>query len=286
MGLWSGHETGTMIGSSWFADQEWDRLRSHAVAYLQIDQPACAGTTRWVTGSNVEMRNFHQEIERQELGGRTTTWSRAAKNGDSSFFGMGIPMLQGQGTFTEAELEATALANFGWWHHSIDNTIDKLDWDYMSDHLRIYAGWLWELCTAMILPYEFAPVGEQFVQRLDTLRVSGGSIGLAGTSEAAAEFHRAARTLDEAAHSWRAKYAAGERNDAPAALLNGSTGAFPARWSHLRAHRREPTVTIPTGSRRKARCFPRCSKRLTWMACHRVHNDGCLRRSSFANATG
>jgi hypothetical protein len=221
MGLWSGHETGTMIGSSWFVDKEWDRLRRHAVAYLQIDQPACAGTTCWGTASNMEMRNFHRSIERQELGGRMTTWSRAAKNGDSSFFGLGIPMLQGQGTFTKAELEATALANFGWWHHSTENTVDKLDWDYMSEHLKVYAGYIWELCTAVILPYEFAPVGEQFVERLHALTISGQSIGIAAACEAAMEFHQTARRLDQVAHSWRVKYAAGEPNEAPAAMLNG-----------------------------------------------------------------
>src|SRR5262245_41774930 len=35
-GFWTGHETGTMIGSSWYVDRNWDRLREHAVAYLQI----------------------------------------------------------------------------------------------------------------------------------------------------------------------------------------------------------------------------------------------------------
>ena len=49
-----------MIGSSWFVDRNWDRLREHAVAYLQIDQPACAGTTRWSAASNVELKRFHQ----------------------------------------------------------------------------------------------------------------------------------------------------------------------------------------------------------------------------------
>ena len=55
---WTAHETGTMVGSSWFADRNWDRLRKHAVAYLQIDQPACVGTTRWGTSSNAELRRF------------------------------------------------------------------------------------------------------------------------------------------------------------------------------------------------------------------------------------
>ena len=28
-GFWTGHETGTMVGSSWFGDHEWDRLRAN-----------------------------------------------------------------------------------------------------------------------------------------------------------------------------------------------------------------------------------------------------------------
>ena len=146
-GFWTGHETGTMVGSSWFVDRHWDRLRQHAVAYLQIDQPSCAGTTRWSAGSNAELRRFHQNVEAQVLGSRPRSWRRAVKNGDSSFFGLGVPMLAAQGGFTEAELKASALANLGWWHHSLENTIDKLDWTFMDEHLRVYAAYLWELCT-------------------------------------------------------------------------------------------------------------------------------------------
>src|SRR5580704_9401739 len=154
-GFWTGHETGTMVGSSWFVDRNWDRLREHAAAYLQIDQPSCAGTSGWGTGSNAELRRFHQAIEQEMLGARARSWHRASKTGDSSFFGLGIPMMAGQGAFTPDQLKATALASLGWWHHSIENTIDKLDWSYMQDHLRVYAGWLWELCSAVVLPLSF-----------------------------------------------------------------------------------------------------------------------------------
>src|SRR5262249_15894284 len=41
-GFWTGHETGTMIGSAAFVDRHWDRLRQHAGAYLQNDQTACS----------------------------------------------------------------------------------------------------------------------------------------------------------------------------------------------------------------------------------------------------
>ena len=89
------------------------------------------------------------------------------KNGDASFFGLGVPMLAAQGAYAEEELKQTALANLGWWHHSLENTIDKLDFDYMAVHLKIYASYLWELCTAVVLPFEFVSVAEQFIERLD-----------------------------------------------------------------------------------------------------------------------
>lgn len=220
-GFWTGHETGTMVGSSWFADHTWDRLRKHAVAYVQIDQPACAGTTEWSTGSNSELRRLHQAVEREMLGGRPIHWHRAVKNGDSSFFGLGIPMIAGEGAFTQAELKATALAGLGWWHHSIENTIDKLDWDYMQDHLRVYAGWLWELCTAVILPFEFVGVADQFIERLTALGKDGDAIGLAGTLQRAQDFRAAAAALESVAETWRARYGSGDiKDDTAADILN------------------------------------------------------------------
>ena len=184
-GFWTGHETGTMVGSSWYVERNWDRLREHAVAYLQIDQPACAGTTRWSSASNVELKRFHQAVEKRVLGQRPAAWRRAVKNGDASFFGMGVPMLAAQGAFTEDELKKTALANLGWWHHSVENTMDKLDFTYMADHLRVYAGYLWELCTAVVLPFEFVSVADQFIERLDQLKPATDSIGLGHAAERA-----------------------------------------------------------------------------------------------------
>jgi hypothetical protein len=57
----------------------------------------------------------------------------------------------------------------GWWHHSIECTIDKVDWTFIEEHLRVYAAYLWELCTAPVLPFSYAPVAEQIVQRLSEL---------------------------------------------------------------------------------------------------------------------
>jgi hypothetical protein len=220
-GFWTGHETGTMIGSSWFVDRNWDRLRRHAVAYLQIDQPACAGTTRWSAASNVELKRFHQAAEKRVLGSRPAAWRRAVKNGDASFFGLGVPMLAAQGAFTEEELKKTALANLGWWHHSLENTIDKLDFTFMADHLRVYAAYLWELCTAVVLPFEYVSVADQFIERLDQLKAGADGVGLAGAADRARAFRASAERLEAVAQEWRGRYAAGKTKDETAAdILN------------------------------------------------------------------
>ncbi len=219
-GFWTAHETGTMAGSAWFADRHWDKLRDHACAYLQIDQPFCLGTTVWHTTSNAELKAFHQKEEKALLPGREITWKRVAKSGDASFIGIGIPMFQGEGAFTDAELKASALATRGWWHHSIECTTDKLDWDYLPAHLRVYAAYLWELCTAPVLPFTYAPVAEQIVKRLQELEKPGAALGLAGVLARAREFESAAQQLDKAAAETAAAFAAGKGNEGDARRLN------------------------------------------------------------------
>lgn len=252
-GFWTGHETGTMIGSSWWVERNWDRLRQHAVAYLQIDQPACAGTTRWASSANAELKRFHQATEKRILGARPTTWRRAVKNGDASFFGLGVPMLAAQGAFTEEELKKSALANLGWWHHSVENTIDKLDFGYMQEHLKLYAAWLWELCTAPVLPFEFVTAADMFVERLDTLKAGAEGVGLAGAADRARSFKASAERLEAAAAQWRKRYADGTRDDAPAAALNAcmkrlSRALVPLASTAKGAYGHDPYGYTPQGS--------------------------------------
>jgi hypothetical protein len=253
-GFWTGHETGTMIGSAWFVDRNWDRLREHAVAYLQIDQPACAGTTRWSAASNVELKRFHQGVEKRLLGNRAFAWRRAVKNGDASFFGLGVPMLAAQGAFTQEELKKTALANLGWWHHSIENSIDKLDFEFMADHLRLYAAYLWELCTAVVLPFEYVSVADAFIERLDELKGGADGIGLAGAVDAARAFKGSTQKLEAVAHEWRQRYAAGKTADeAPAEHLNAcmkrlSRALVPLASTSKGAYGHDPYGYTPQGS--------------------------------------
>ena len=201
-----------------------DRLREHMAAYVEIDQPACTGTTWWSTSSNAELRRFHQAIERRLMPGRTLKWKRAVKVGDASFFGLGAPTLGGHAAFTEEELKATALATLGWWHHTLECTIDKVDFNQMPTHLSVYASYLWELLTAPVLPYTYVPVAEQFIGRLTELAAPGKAIGLDGALVRAEQFRAAAARFDEAADRWRERYAKDGTKDDGAKLLTAKWG--------------------------------------------------------------
>lgn len=224
-GLWMGHETGTMISSSRFADLNWDRLRRSAVAYMQIDQPAMTGTSTWHLHSTDDIQTYATEVARAALGDMQIKWHRQQKNGDSSFFGVGLPCIAGEMSFTDEEIQNTALATLGWWHHSIENTIDKVDKDRLALHLQVYARWMWGLLTDPVLPYDYRPLASRFVARLSEFAaydVPG--IDMAGAVERARTFETLATQLDAQATAWRGRAASAEVEQAAAVLNQAMIG--------------------------------------------------------------
>jgi hypothetical protein len=210
-----------MIGSAEYVDRNWDRLRRDAVAYLQIDQPGCRGATRWMSHSNNELRRFQQRIDDRLLADRPHGWRRSTKIGDSSFFGLGVPMFAGIAAFDEAVLKETANATFGWWHHTDKNTLDKVDWDLLRLHAELYAAYAWELCTAAVLPFEFVSVADAIGGRLRELAGASDTLRLQPVIARAASFRVEALKFDQLCQDVQARYASGSINDPePAEALN------------------------------------------------------------------
>ena len=54
----------------------------------------------------------------------------------------------------------------------------------MAEHIRIYGAYLWELCTAPILPFEFVSVADQFKARIGELAAAGKSVGVDSLGDA------------------------------------------------------------------------------------------------------
>jgi hypothetical protein len=220
VGLWMGHETGTMISSSRFADVNWDRLRRGCVAYLQIDQPAIAGSSTWRLDSTDEAAGYLARAAREVVGDAPIQTARMRRTGDTSFFGVGLPTIAGIMSFTDEEIERTALATLGWWHHSLENTLDKVDKGRLGLHLQLYARWMWDLLTAPLLPFEYAPMASRLADRVGELAgrdVPG--IEMASVAERARELHALATRFDARVEAERARASGGE---AVAELLSGA----------------------------------------------------------------
>ncbi|HEY3108749.1 MAG TPA: M28 family peptidase, partial [Chloroflexota bacterium] len=222
VGLWMGHETGTMVSSSRFADVNWDRLRRGCVAYLQIDQPAIAGSSTWRLDSTDEAASYLARATREVVGDAPIYTARMRRTGDTSFFGVGLPTIAGIMSFSDAEIERTALATLGWWHHSLENTLDKVDKGRLALHLQVYARWMWDLLTAPLLPFEYAPMAERLASRVGELAGREvPEIELASVAERARELRELAAHLDGRVEAERARLAGGA-GEQVAELLNGA----------------------------------------------------------------
>jgi len=124
----------------------------------------------------------------------------------------------------------------------------------MADHLRVYAAYLWELCTAPVLPFEFVSVADQFIERLDQLKAGADGIGLQGAADRARAFKASAEQLEAVAQAWRERYASGKSKDEAAAdILNAcmkrlSRTLVPLASTSKGAYGHDPYGYTPQGS--------------------------------------
>jgi hypothetical protein len=108
------------------------------------------------------------------------------------------------------EIERTALATLGWWHHSLENTLDKVDRARLELHLRLYARWIWDLLTAALLPFEYARMVGRLADRVGELAGRAvPEIELASVVERARELERLAARLDARVEAERLRLASG-----------------------------------------------------------------------------
>jgi hypothetical protein len=194
--FWNGHEVGDYEGSTWFGDRYWDDLDTHGVAYLNVDSIGFADSAFYLADSTPELTAFHQRVEREVLG--TETGHRhLTRDNEHPFFGLGLPALEGRFHFSEEQIAAWGGARGGWWWHSTADTIDKLDPERYRDHARVYAAYVWELCTAPVLPMDFRASASRITSSVTEMQdVAGGrfdlDLPLEPFVEAVAQLHDAA----------------------------------------------------------------------------------------------
>ena len=215
--FWDGHEIAEAAGSTWFVDNYWEKLREGCVAYLNIDSPGLLGATRYVAYASPETWSFLNKIE-EEI--NISIEKRVpVKIGDNSVLGIGIPYISTYATYTQEELEKTLnYASLGWWYHSSEDTLDKIDGELLEEHFKIYVKYLVGLCCSLIIPFNFATLADYITKELEELeKISKGKAKLNILFEKVKEFREAAEKLNTIAAEIEEKYV-NAREDNKAAI--------------------------------------------------------------------
>ena len=166
--FWSGHSQARYAGSTWFADAYWFDLRDNCVAHVNVDSTGGIGATDLTTANTMaETFDFAADvIERQT--GQELIYQRFGRAGDQSFWGIGLPAIfmsvshQGEPADVTADLvrltggTAARGGGLGWWWHTTEDTLDKIDPELHARDTRVYVEVVGRLATDPIVPFDLS----------------------------------------------------------------------------------------------------------------------------------
>jgi Peptidase family M28 len=150
LAFWSGHSHARYGGSAWYADHCWRDLHEHCVLHLNADCVGAKGATLMTEAiAMAETRDFGSAIV-EKVSGQRLSGVRPPRAADQSFWGHGIPSLfmspseqpadQSESARAYAQLVggATRSGGLGWWWHTSEDTVDKLDPAHLVRDAQIY----------------------------------------------------------------------------------------------------------------------------------------------------
>ena len=209
LAFWSGHSHGRYAGSSWYADEFWGDLHQRCVCHVNIDSVGAMGATVLEEAPTMaETYGFARAVLRDVLG-IELDYKRMSRSSDQSFWGHGIPSVLASLSEQALDESATAAAmaqllgsgarggGLGWWWHTTEDTLDKIDADNFARDARVYAETLWRLCTLERLPFDYAPVADEIAAALSGFQEQArGALDLARVQTLAVELRERLRETD------------------------------------------------------------------------------------------
>lgn len=186
--FWSGHSHGRYAGSQWYADNRFEELHDQALIHINIDSVGAKGAT--VLGEAPSMAELHtlaadviaSEVDQPYSG------NRMERAGDQSFFGHGVSsvfMGLSEQPKTAADVSSDGFASlfgggrtggFGWWWHTPEDTIDKLDPANLARDARVYLRLAWRCCSETVPPLQYSHTAAELSARLTQLQTAAGAM--------------------------------------------------------------------------------------------------------------
>ncbi len=174
IGFWPGHETGIMEGSSWFVDHYWEELSQNGIIYINVDSPGLKDAEVFTATTSPQVFRFHQKVVKEVLGQKIMEYQRVARTGDQSFFGVGIPSINGRHSPTPERKKEWHGATLGWWYHSAKDTWDKMDEENLLSDARMYLAYTLHLADSIVLPFDYVFSADEIIRRLQEVQTLAG----------------------------------------------------------------------------------------------------------------
>jgi Peptidase family M28/PA domain len=179
LAFWSGHSHGRYAGSTWYADNFWEDLHDNCVLHLNADSTGGRNATVLTEAhAMAETRDCAADVIR-ELTGVEFTGTRFGRAGDQSFMGHGIPSLfmslseqppaEGDSAGGFAELiggQGGKSGGLGWWWHTTEDTLDKIDPELLVRDTRIYAAIAYRFLSSRLVPLDVRAAAEELLEHL------------------------------------------------------------------------------------------------------------------------
>jgi len=177
LAFWSGHSHGRYAGSAWYADNFWEDLYEHCVAHVNVDSVGGKGATLLSEAYvMIETKDFVSSIV-EHVCGQKLAGRRFSRAGDQSFWGLGIPaMLMAlseqppSGSKTASFVFSPHSGGLGWWWHTRDDTVDKIDPTLLLRDAKIYALIISQLCSSPLLPFDYSATVNEIEHKLSELQ--------------------------------------------------------------------------------------------------------------------
>ncbi|HEX5505072.1 MAG TPA: M28 family peptidase [Thermomicrobiales bacterium] len=235
LAFWSGHSHGRYSASTWYADHFWPDLHEHCVAHVNVDSTGGMGAEILSEANTMAETTAFAGRGIREVAGQDLVYKRFGRAGDQSFWGVGLPSIfmslsgqPAQGGAVEEQMGRLLgtggrgrSGGLGWWWHTTEDTIDKIDRDNLVRDARVYVLTCWRLCTAAVLPLDYHATAEELLGTLRDLAAK------AGDRFDLAPVIREAETLVERTSALNE--AAGQASGASAARVNDCLMAL-GRW--------------------------------------------------------
>lgn len=164
--FWSGHSHGRYAGSQWYADHHAEQLRDRVLLHVNIDSVGGVGADDLTQAPSMPESFALAARAIAEETGQAYEGVRFERAGDQSFWGHGVSsVLMGlseqprgddvAGRAFGAMFGKSRAGGFGWWWHTPEDTMDKVDPARLERDCRVYLRLVYEACVAPIAPLSY-----------------------------------------------------------------------------------------------------------------------------------